>query len=166
MQISADPDERPAVDQRQYAALPFVVSENQVRILLVTSRETRRWIIPKGWPIRGLAGHEVAEREAAEEAGVSGQTGKQPIGHFSYRKKLHYFSSVDCLVEVYALQVEKQKLHWRERAQRQIVWVPAAEAAEMVNEPELARIIRDFQGLNSADPMIAGKEFAANTSKA
>ena len=129
---------------RQFAALPFIKDERGISVLLLTSRETGRWVIPKGWPMRGMSGHQVAVQEAKEEAGVSGVVSSQVLGNYSYRKRLHTFSSVDCLVEVYALEVKKQKLKWRERSQRQLVWLPQEEAAARVEEPELAHIIRNF----------------------
>ena len=131
-------------DQRQFAALPYLVSADGLRILLITSRETRRWVIPKGWPIRGSAGYEVAEKEAVEEAGVEGLIARKPTGVFHYSKRLHFFSSVNCEVEVYPLRVDRQKLRWRERAQRQLVWVSPEEAAARVQEEELAQLLQGF----------------------
>jgi ADP-ribose pyrophosphatase YjhB (NUDIX family) len=39
-------------------------------VLLVTSRETGRWIIPKGGPIKGFKPAKTAAREAYEDAGA------------------------------------------------------------------------------------------------
>ena len=135
-----------SLQQKQFAALPYVQTEEGPRVLLLTSRETKRWVVPKGWPIRGLKPHEVAEREALEEAGIRGLVSEESIGTYSYRKRLHYFSSITCEVEVFALLVAEQKLHWRERAQRQLVWLEPAEAALRVQEPELAQIFDNFDG--------------------
>jgi ADP-ribose pyrophosphatase YjhB (NUDIX family) len=131
--------------QKQYAALPYVFAPEGLRVLLLTSRETRRWVIPKGWPIGGLEPHEVAKQEARQEAGIHGTVSTGSIGVYSYRKRLHYFSSLICDVDVFPLHAEQQKLHWRERAQRQLVWLSPSEAALRVQEPELAAILRDFQ---------------------
>ncbi|MGE3246564.1 MAG: NUDIX hydrolase [Beijerinckiaceae bacterium] len=140
----------PAVDskklQRQYAALPFVRSQAGVSVLLVTSRETHRWIIPKGWPVKGLSGSEVAALEAREEAGATGEVASKPIGAFVYTKRLHFFSTVECEVKVYPLEVSKQRLKWRERAQRQLIWVSPEEAAGRVQEAGLAELLRNFRG--------------------
>ena len=135
-------------EQRQFAALPFFVSDLGPQILLITSRETRRWVIPKGWPVPGLEGYQVAEKEAVEEAGVQGIMATQSVGVFKYSKRLHFFSKITCEVEVYPLRVQMQKLDWRERAQRQLVWFSPAEAAERVQEAELAQLLRSF----SAEP--------------
>lgn len=73
----------------QFAALPFRVETSGLQILLITSRETRRWVIPKGWPIRGLRPRDVAAREAFEEASLVGKiVGKRAIGSYHYSKRL------------------------------------------------------------------------------
>ena len=135
----------PARVQRQFAALPYVRNGDGLSVLLLTSRETRRWVIPKGWPMKKRTGFETAEIEARQEAGVTGAVSRTPIGVYTYRKRLHVFSSVICEVEVYPLAVSEQKMKWRERAVRQLVWVSPQEAAERVDEPELAALIRDFR---------------------
>ena len=78
--------EIPAI--RQVAALPYRIDDaGQVRVMLITSRETRRWVLPKGNPIRGLASHEAAAHEAFEEAGVSGIPCPTPLGQYAYWKR-------------------------------------------------------------------------------
>lgn len=78
---------KPSARRLQYGALPYRKS-NRAEFMLVTSRETRRWIIPKGWPKKGKSPHRSAAREAFEEAGVLGAVGRQPVGSFSYKKRL------------------------------------------------------------------------------
>lgn len=131
---------------QQCAALPYVVVPGGVLVLLVTSRETRRWVIPKGWPKAGRAAHETAALEAKQEAGVVGEIAEKALGWYSYTKRLHHFSSVLCRVDVYPLAVAEQRLTWRERAQRQLVWLPPQEAAGRVEEPELSQMIAAFAG--------------------
>lgn len=109
--------------------------------MLVTSRETGRWVIPKGWPISGLAPQNAAAREAIEESGVLGQIGDQAIGVYHYDKRLADGSSVPCAVEVFLLKVEQQLTSWPEQAQRQTCWFSVADAANAVQEPELRTII-------------------------
>ena len=127
---------------KQVGALPVRRDANgSLRVLLVTSRETRRWIIPKGWPMKGRADQHAAALEAREEAGVVGTIAKRPIGSFSYWKRR--FAQVDlCVVDVYVLDVEKQLKTWRERKQRNCGWYAPEEAAALVREPELAALIR------------------------
>ncbi len=135
---------RPAPRQ-QYAALPWrVTEENKVEILLATSRDTRRWVIPKGWPMKGRKPHIVAAIEAQQEAGLHGKIEKSKLGEFDYEKRMKGGGLVACRVEVYALRVESQRKKWPERGQRVTYWFPYAVAAEQVDEPELREIIRSF----------------------
>ena len=58
----------------QYGALPYRFTHDaELEILLLTTRQSKRWIIPKGWPIKGLRPAKSAAREAFEEAGVRGR---------------------------------------------------------------------------------------------
>jgi 8-oxo-dGTP pyrophosphatase MutT (NUDIX family) len=86
----------------QYAALPYRhKGKFSTEVLLVTSRDTGRWIIPKGWPLKGKAPHKAAAREAREEAGVVGKINRRAIGAFSYRKRLKGGKVVVCEVQVW-----------------------------------------------------------------
>lgn len=127
----------------QIAALVYRWNANELEILLVTSRETRRWILPKGWPISGKTASATAAREADEEAGILGHAMKKPLGRYSSIKRIGE-TALPAEVEVYALHFVKQKQKWKERGERICLWLPAAVAAETVVEPELAAIIRAF----------------------
>ena len=133
----------------QVAALPVKGKPGRYRVLLVTSRETRRWIIPKGWPMKGRKDHEAAAREALEEAGVTGRVRKHPVGAYTYEKRLSD-GAENVSVMVYLLEVGKETRNWPEKDQRQREWVSASEAAERVNEPGLSAIIRRLE-LSSLD---------------
>jgi 8-oxo-dGTP pyrophosphatase MutT (NUDIX family) len=126
----------------QYAALPYRLSgRSRTEVMLVTSRKTRRWIIPKGWPQKGRAPHHSAAREAFEEAGVVGAVGRRPVGSFPHEKRLTNGSVVVCEVHVFPLKVTRQSKQWPERRQREVKWLSAKEAAETVQEPMLSAII-------------------------
>jgi len=114
------------------------------RVLLITTRQTRRWTIPKGWPIKGLDGAQVAERESWEEAGVKGKASKKPFGHFAYMKVMENGTFVPTLVEVHLVSVRKQSREFPEAGQREIEWLPPEVAAERVLEPELKGILLRF----------------------
>jgi 8-oxo-dGTP pyrophosphatase MutT (NUDIX family) len=83
--------------------------------MLVTSRETGRWIIPKGWPKKRKAPYASAAREALEEAGVVGEIGRDPIGSYSYKKRLKSGAVVACEVHVFPLEVKHQQKRWLEK---------------------------------------------------
>jgi 8-oxo-dGTP pyrophosphatase MutT (NUDIX family) len=128
----------------QFGALPFKFDETGgLLILLVTSRPIPdRWTIPKGQPIKGLRGSEVAEREAFEEAGLSGRVvGKHPIGHYEHLKRTGPDGLVRCRVELFPFAVEAENDDWPEKGQRDLRWVAPEAAAEMVGEGLAAQIL-------------------------
>jgi 8-oxo-dGTP pyrophosphatase MutT (NUDIX family) len=130
-------------NQTQFGALPFRIAVGGLQVLLITSRETRRWIIPKGWPIRGLRPREVAAREAFEEAGLVGRiVGKHPIGSYHYSKRLVGDQERLCRVKVFLLSVDHQLDDWPEKQQRVQRWVDPIKGAQMVDEGGLAEILR------------------------
>jgi 8-oxo-dGTP pyrophosphatase MutT (NUDIX family) len=130
-------------DSTQFAALPCRTAEDGSRqVMLVTSRETRRWIIPKGWPIKGLKPPKVAAQEAHEEAGLVGRIiGKRPIGVFHYEKALPD-DQLLCEVHVFLFWVDHQLDSWPEKGQRETRWFDPMQAAGLVDEEGLAEIIR------------------------
>ena len=129
---------------RQVAAIPFRLREDgNIEVLVVTSRTTRRFIVPKGWPMKGKSGRKAAVIEAQEEAGVLGKALKRPAGTYSYWKRLaNGFIRVD--VAVYLLEVTEEMADWRESANRQRAWLPPADAALLIDEPELSTLLRDL----------------------
>lgn len=137
--------ERPSTPRLQYGALPWRVSEEHgLEILLATSRDTKRWVIPKGWPMKGRKPHIVAAIEAQQEAGLHGKIEKSSLGQFDYEKRMKGGGLVECRVEVYALRVERQRKKWPEKGQRVTYWFPVAVAAGQVDEPGLREIILAF----------------------
>lgn len=129
----------------QFGAICWRKKEGRLQVLLVTSRGTGRWIVPKGWPMPGLTPAEAAAREAYEEAGVSGKVTSDCLGLFSYTKT--YSDDADdlpCMVALFPLQVKKRHQNYPEKAQRRRKWVSPKKASKMVDEPELREIIRNF----------------------
>ena len=114
----------------------------ELEILLVTSRETGRWVIPKGWPMAGLSTAAAAAREAWEEAGVEGKVQDTPLGAFGYDKLARMSVTVRCLVAVHALRVQVLRDRFPEAGQRRRAWFNPAEAAGLVAEPQLQHLLR------------------------
>lgn len=128
----------------QVAALCHRGDADTREFLLVTSRDTGRWIIPKGWPIRGLKSNEAALQEAWEEAGVRNSCATtDPIGSYTYNKRQSTGFEIPVETLVYAVEVEELSADFPESHQRTRKWVTAIEAADMVAEPELKAIFRD-----------------------
>jgi len=128
----------------QVAALPFRMTEAGLEVMLITSRRTRRWIVPKGWPEAGSLPAADAAREALEEAGVVGEIAEKPFGAFHYLKERKHGDGMNCRVNLFALKVTRQRRTWPEKASRDAKWFPFAEAAALVSEPELKRLILKF----------------------
>ncbi len=130
---------------QQYAALPWRKTQG-LEILLITSRETRRWVIPKGWPMAGLSAAESAAQEAFEEAGIRGQMAAQAMGHYTYSKRPRGGARKRFRVEVFAMEVTEVLDQWPEAHERARQWLSPQEALVLVEEPELAALIRTFAG--------------------
>lgn len=128
----------------QYAALPYRETANGFEFLLITTRRTRRWIVPKGWPMDGRAPHAAAAREALEEAGVCGEIGDKSIGSYRYFKERKTGELVPCKVDVFALKVKQQRKNWAEKDARELRWCSLSEALACIGEPGLRQIIRRF----------------------
>ncbi len=127
----------------QCAALPFRRLP-EVQFLLVTSRETGRWVAPKGWTMKSKTRREVAALEALEEAGVEGDVSAKPLGTYEYMKVLRSGEEQSCRVSVFALEVALQREVWREQDQRSTQWFAPDAPAQAVQEAGLARLIRRF----------------------
>jgi 8-oxo-dGTP pyrophosphatase MutT (NUDIX family) len=130
----------------QYGVLAWREGLAGTEVLLMTSRETGRWVVPKGWPMPQKKPYEAAEREAFEEAGVKGTVGETPIGSYSYRKRLRTGQYVPCEVQLFPMRVEKESRKWPEFRQRTRAWFSAERAAQLVDEPDLASLIRTVAG--------------------
>lgn len=129
----------------QSAALCYRNGKRGKEVLLITSRERGRWILPKGWPINGLDGAGTAAQEAWEEAGVKPlKVNKKSVGQFRYDKVLNNGASAPVEANVYSIEVDKLAETYPEVAERTRNWVAPEEAAELVDEPELKAILRDF----------------------
>jgi 8-oxo-dGTP pyrophosphatase MutT (NUDIX family) len=137
-----EPDQETGRTQ-QVAALCYR-TRPRLEILLVTSRETRRWVTPKGWPMKGRADYEAAAVEAYEEAGADGVVGEQPVGTFGYDKVLKTTEVRAVTAALYPLEVVVLREDWPEKGQRERQWFTPREAADAVLEPELADLILAF----------------------
>lgn len=134
----------PGTTRTQYGALCWRVLRGAVQVLLVTSRDTGRWVIPKGWPMPEHSPEAAAAREAWEEAGVEGIVSGRCLGLFSYDKMMTPAISVPCVVAVYPLRVTRLQDRFPERKVRKRKWFATDKAARKVMEPELRAILATF----------------------
>ncbi|MEM1233593.1 MAG: NUDIX hydrolase [Pseudomonadota bacterium] len=128
----------------QFAALPYRVVDDALQILLVTSRRTRRWILPKGWPEDGLTPGECAAKEAWEEAGVTGKAYDICLGVYSFEKVIAEADDLPVLGLVYPLKIKKVHSSWPEAKDRRRKWFRPRKAASAVESRELKRILKTF----------------------
>lgn len=136
----------------QHGALCWRMRRDQVQVLLVTSRDTGRWVIPKGWPHANLDPMGSAEREAWEEAGVEGVVDPRCLGFFSYDKCMVASDSVPCVVSVHALRVRRLVRRFPERKERRRKWFALDKAAKRVAEPELRRLLLSMKDVLPGSP--------------
>ncbi|WP_068115407.1 NUDIX hydrolase [Tropicimonas marinistellae] len=129
----------------QFGALCYRTVRGKTQVLLITSRTSRRWIIPKGWPIKRMAPSETAAVEAWEEAGVRGKVQDICVGLYSYTKYGEGGDSdVPCVVTVFPMRVKSLSKDYPEHKERKRKWFSPKEAARKVAEPELRRILKEF----------------------
>jgi 8-oxo-dGTP pyrophosphatase MutT (NUDIX family) len=132
------------ISNLQYAALPWRRRGGALEVLLITTRNTRRWIIPKGWPIEGHTPMECAALEALEEAGVVGEVSAHALGMFRYNKERESGETAPCIVRVFTMEVHEQHDDWIEKSERETLWCSLPEALARVTEPGLRRLIEKF----------------------
>ncbi|WP_310618743.1 NUDIX hydrolase [Flexibacterium corallicola] len=138
--------DRPAVEtEEQFAALPFRRSKSgDIQVLLITSRETKRWVLPKGWPMPNKSGPETAGIEAYEEAGLYGKIKKKSVGSYLYFKVFKTGRSLPCSVKVYPMKVDRLSERWPEQHQRTRKWFGIKKAIQSVDEPSLKALLRSW----------------------
>ena len=127
----------------QAGVIAYRIRRGEVQVLLMTSRDTGRWIIPKGNVKPGSSPSKAAAQEAFEEAGVKGTiVSSTPLGVYTYAKKLGSGEARSATVEVFLLQVKKQVKKWPEKGERKLAWVSAKKAVELVEEPGVVPLLR------------------------
>ena len=135
----------------QYGTIAWRLGEDgKPRFLLITSRETKRWVIPRGNPIAGLEPWDAAAQEAWEEAGVRGEVEEQALGTYQYEKRKADGSTVPAVVHVFALRVDAQAETWPEARERERQWFEPEAAAEAVEEDDLKSLLLGAAGRLSA----------------
>ncbi len=129
----------------QFGALCWRLNNGKIQILLVTSKRSRRWIIPKGWPQDGATPAQAATTEAWEEAGVKGKVSTLCLGIYSYVKTLPGKENLPCVVAVFPIKVTSAAANWPERRKRRRKWVSPRKAAALGQERELAGLLMNFE---------------------
>jgi len=129
---------------RQYGAVPFRKEKGAIEVLLITSRRSKRWVVPKGW-LKDTP-RKTARVEAYEESGVRGKLARHALGAIEYSKSVGVgrAAKVRCRLEVFPLAVTSLKKDWPERRQRTRRWFPLSVASKKCSNPDLGRLILRF----------------------
>lgn len=146
----------------QYGALCWRMHRGKIEVLLVTSRDTGRWVIPKGWPIDELTPAQGAAREAWEEAGVEGDVADDALGLYTYDKRVLPDPPLPCAVTVFPLRVARVADKFPERKQRQRKWFAVRKAVRKVDEPELRALMAKVD----QNPSLVAEALPAKANKA
>ena len=126
----------------QAGVIAYRIQDGKVRVLLMTSRDTGRWIIPRGNIKPGVTPCRAAEQEAYEEAGVKGTIiSSNPLGMYTYFKRLDSGEARAATVEVYLLRIKERLKKWPERNERKLSWVSSKEAVRLVEEPGVVPLL-------------------------
>lgn len=126
----------------QTGVLPWRLAANkEIEVLLVTSRRSGRWIIPKGWPIPGKSLAETAAQEAFEEAGIRGTVDPRPLGSFRHIKQNFGTGDLEVNIVVHPMWVDREYRKWPEIGQRKRKWFSPKNAAKRVENLELSDLI-------------------------
>ena len=132
--------------RQQIGALPYrVTATGDLEVLLITSRHSKRWVIPKGNLMADRRWPDAAAQEAYEEAGVLGQISPVAIGRYRYLKQRRFGLPRQCIVSVFPLDVARQLEEWPEKAERELRWTSTEVAARLVSDRELGRMIARFR---------------------
>ena len=125
----------------QVGALCYRFVKDRIEVLMITSRGTARWVIPKGWPMKGKTPVDAAAQEAFEEAGVRGKPRDVCIGVYGYTKVMEKGDDFPCAVAVFPLKVTKLLQDFPESHERRRKWMTLKKAAARVAEPELKALL-------------------------
>lgn len=138
------PDAEKTSLRTQFGVLGYRIQRDKVQVLLVTSRTSKRWILPKGWPVDGSTPIEAAKREAYEEGGIEGKVTSNCIGIYSRTKSLGQDKDLPCVVAIYPMRVSRLLPDYPEKSHRKRKWFSQKKAASVVDNPELRQIIEGF----------------------
>ena len=120
----------------QSGVIPYIRTDGDLKIILITNKTTNKWVIPKGIIEEGLSAYESAEKEAFEEAGIRGKVYKKSIGTYEYEKW-----GGRCIVEVFPCKVKSVDDEWDEMYIRQRKWFPVKKALKKLKNKQLQEIL-------------------------
>ena len=133
----------------QVGCICYKKEKKKLKILIITSRNSKRWIIPKGWIKKNLGSIRSAEAEAWEEAGVKGKCYKNTIGFYTYQKIGKNGKGRRCTVKVFALKVREQLNDFPEKNFRTLRWITPEKSHKFIENKELVQVLENFAKMKS-----------------
>lgn len=131
---------KPEYWYKQSAVIPYRIIDKKIEVLIIKSRSSKRWIIPKGIIEKELTAKTSAEKEAFEEAGVKGKIVGNKIGSYNYKKW-----GGSCSVKVYLLLVSEILDKWEEDF-RERKWILLSEIQNYIDDKNLLEILKNLDG--------------------
>ncbi len=123
--------------EKQSGVIPYRISNGKVEVMLISTRRSKNWVIPKGGIPKAMTPSDSAAKEAWEEAGVVGLVNNNLLGTYKYRKQGKIYN-----VEVFLLQVEAELSDWLEANTRERQWLDVPSAALLVKPVALKRLLK------------------------
>jgi 8-oxo-dGTP pyrophosphatase MutT (NUDIX family) len=146
----------------QVGAVPWCRrAGSKLEVLLITSRRSGKWIVPRGWTSRLRRLPRSAKREALEEAGVRGFISREPIGHVDLPKDYRLAGTIQWRLALFSLEVTDVLETWKETGQRQRQWFSPEEAAKLVSPPEVGALILELAAAKQRQPSSGGEQGGA-----
>jgi 8-oxo-dGTP pyrophosphatase MutT (NUDIX family) len=115
-----------------------VIAVRNGQVCLVSSRNGKRWVVPKGCIEPGKSAGEIALQEAWEEAGLVGLLQGEPLGSYVYEK-----DGFVCHVILFAMNVTGVVDSYPEAGMRQRIWLASGVAHTRVEDAGLGDILRN-----------------------
>ncbi len=123
-----------AASDYQIGAVPYLLKDDVMHLVLITNSNGGRWLIPKGQPEPDMPRPDVALMEAVEEAGVIGSihTGARARGRMEDGSSIY----------LYPVKVATLLKSWPERSSRKRDVLPADQAINKITDRKLAASVK------------------------
>ncbi len=125
--------------KQKYFKQSGVIPVYKGKVVVITARGSKRWIIPKGSIDWELSAQESAAKEALEEAGLKGEVLPDEIGTYTYEKMGGSYK-----VRLYYMEVSKLKDKWDEKHFRKRKLLTPKQAIKKVVPAAVSKIMASF----------------------
>ena len=123
--------------KKQAGCVPVRGGKGDLKVLLVTNKSGKHWVLPKGTVKKSEQDHEAAVRETEEEAGISGDV-VGPLGLYFDHKKGY-------AIQFFTLQVTKEEQSWSEDSRRERKWCSIDKAISTVKKKYIKEVLEKLK---------------------